>query len=113
MFAQLLITLVVVWLIAELLCRVILGQSLAVAARDLVALDDAPEAEPQAVAPVIEPHATLRRLLGDRQRELAETKSRLELAMEAAEVAEQLALREAELAVAEGRLAEVEQRRHS
>ena len=113
MFAQLLITLTLVWILAEVLCRWILGMSVTAAARELLGLSDADEVEPQATAtlPVVEPNASLRRLVGERRRELAETGSRLELAVEAAEVAEQLARREAELTAAEGRLAAVEGRR--
>ncbi len=113
MFAQLVITLAIVWFLAEVLCRLILETSVAAAARELFGWNDDREAEPRAAAPrpVIEPNASLRRVLGERRRKLAETKSRLELAMEAAEVAEQLALRQAELDAAEGRLAEAEQRR--
>ena len=58
----------------------------------------------------VEPNAALRRLLADRRRKLDATGARLELTVEAAEVAEQLARREAELAVTEGRLTEIEKR---
>ncbi len=119
MFAQLVITLVIVWIIAEVLCRLILGPSVATAARELLGITEetrpassAPNSENASGAPpAAEPNATLRRLLADRRRKLAEASARLELTAEAAEVAEQLALREAELAVTEGRLAEVEHRR--
>ena len=111
MFAQLVITLVIVWALAEVLCRLILETSVAAAARELFTDPDVPEAEPRAAAAAVEPNASLRRLLGERRRKLAETKSRLELAVEAAEVAEQLARQEAELDDAEGRLAEAERRR--
>lgn len=110
MFAQLLITLALVWIIAEVLCRWILGRPVAAAARELFGLADersSATAKPRA----IEPNASLRRLLADRQRELAETGDRLELAAETADVSERLALREAELAVTEGRLAEIEHQR--
>lgn len=109
MFAQLLITLATVWVVAEVLCRLILGQSVVAAARELFATD----AEPTptvTTTPVIEPNATLKRLLADRRSKLAATGDRLELTMETAEVSEQLALRKAELAVSEGRLAEIEKR---
>ncbi len=110
MFAQLLITLATVWILAEVLCRLILGHSVGAAARELFAqAADQPPAVTTAT-PVIEPNATLRQLLADRRSKLAATGTRLELTMEAAEVAEQLALREAELAVTEGRLAEIEHR---
>ncbi len=121
MFAQLVITLVTVWIIAEVLCRLILGLSVATAARELLgptveeprAVTEAAGPAPAvpAAVPAVEPNATLRQLLSDRRRKLAETRARLELTMEAAEVAEQLARREAELAVTEGRLAEIEHRR--
>ncbi len=108
MFAQLLITLVTVWIIAELLCRSILRLSVAAAARELLELN---VEEPPAVTPVVEPDATLRQLLNDRRRELTETGDRLELTAQTADVSEQLALHEAELSVTEGRLAEIEKRR--
>ncbi len=115
MFAQLLITLAAVWVIAEVLCRLILGLSVTTAARELFAAAvEHPQAATPAsgvTVPVIEPNATLRRLLSDRRRKLADAGDRLELTAQAADVAEQLALREAELAVTEGRLAEAEQRR--
>ncbi len=115
MFVQLLITLAIVWIIAEVLCRWILGSSVADAARDLLGLaaEASPDAAGQAVVAraATEPNATLRQLLSDRQRELSETGDRLELAAETADVSEQLALREGELAVTEGRLAEIEKRR--
>ncbi len=109
MFAQLLITLATVWIIAEVLCRSILGQSVVAAARELFApiAEEPPVLTP---APAIEPNATLRQLLADRRHKLAATGTRLELTMEAAEISEQLALREAELAVTEGRLAEIQKR---
>ena len=107
MFAQLLITLVTVWIIAEVLCRLLLGHSATAAARELFLADPQPAVTPPAP---VEPNATLKRLLAERRRELAETGSRLELTREAADVAERLALREAELAVTEGRLAEIEKR---
>ncbi len=107
MFAQLLITAVTVWVIAEVLCRLILGHSVAAAARELLTpIAEGPAAEVRAPAP----NAALRRLLSERRQKLSETGARLELTMEAAEVSEQLALREAELAMTEGRLAEIHKR---
>ncbi len=109
MFAQLVITLVTVWIIAEVLCRLLLGHSATAAVRELFVADH-PQPAVTTLTPAVEPNATLRRLLADRRRKLAETGSRLELTQEAADVAEQLALRQAELAVSEGRLAEIEKR---
>ena len=117
MFVQLLITLAIVWFIAEALCRLVLGLSVTAATRELFGVHvDGPRAAPgdaggavEAVA--LKPNAALRRLLSERRRKLAETGDRLELTAEAAEIAEQLARRDAELAVTECRLAETERRR--
>ena len=112
MFAQLVITLVAVWILAEVLCRWILKSSVAAAVRDLFAPVIEPERAPsEATRPLIEPHATLKQLLADRRHKLADAGTRLELTAEAADVAEQLARREAELEVTEKRLAEIEHRR--
>ena len=118
MFIQLVITLVTVWIIAELLCRLILGPSVVGALRELFGLADTPTPEgarpveaPGAPRQAIEPNATLRQLLADRQRQLVETGSRLELTAQAADVSEQLTLRQAELAVTEERLAQIEARK--
>ena len=115
MFAQLVITLLIVWLIAEALCRIVFRSSLAAAARELFSLEDPPEADSRAAAtpPVVEPHATLSQLLKDRRRSLVETEERLALARETADVSERLAVREADLELTEQRLAEVEQRRRA
>lgn len=114
MFAQLVITLVTVWILAEVLCRWLLKSSVATAARDLfvpVIETEHASGATTTPAPVIEPHATLRRLLADRRHELADAGTRLELTAEAAEVSERLARRESELVVTEQRLAEIERRR--
>jgi hypothetical protein len=112
MFAQLVITLVTVWIIAEVLCRWILKSSVAAAVRDLFAPVIETERPSAPTTPrLIEPHATLKQLLADRRRKLADTGTRLELTAEAAEVSAQLARREAELVVTEERLAEIEHRR--
>ena len=68
MFAQLLITAVTVWVIAEVLCRLILGRSVVAAARELFT----PIAvEPAAEVKAPETNAALRRLLTERRQKLA------------------------------------------
>ena len=76
------VTLTTVWIIAEVLCRLILGLSVSAAARELFGVVQAPQSTkpdaghasgaPAAGAPVVEPNAALRRMLADRRRKLAD-----------------------------------------
>jgi len=100
MFAQLIVTVLLTWLTAEVLCRALLGRSLRGAARRALGLTDR-DADTN----------RLGRLLRRRQRELESARQRLELTSEATDVSSELAAVEEELSDLEQRLAKIEESR--
>jgi len=105
MFAQLLITIVIAWLLTELLSRAVLKVPAYEALRDLLGMDDL--GDPAEVGDDVD-HADLRRLLMQRRHDLEEARVRLNLASRASDVTDQLEVVEAELERVELRLAEAE-----
>ena len=100
MFAQLLVTLTLAWLAAEILCRALIGRTLREALRGVLGTG---ERDIEA--------RHLDRLLRHRRRELSRARARLELASEATDVSTDLATVETELAELQDRLTELERSR--
>ncbi len=115
MLAQQIITVLLTWGIAEVLCRSFLRCSAyrAVAnllVANLIALIDAGRDQ---VGGVEDPRqAELQELLRERKQRLAEARAQLDLATRATDATEHLVLVEDELEQIQQRLAEIEQRRN-
>ena len=108
MFAQLLITLTLTWIVAEVLCRLFLQGSVVALARELFVPASVVTEEMTAAPDRVSRRTTLRRQLGERRRELKDLEIRLAESRRTAEVEDQLAATEAEMARLEDELAELE-----
>ena len=111
MFAQLLITLTLTGLVAEVLCRILLGGSVVTVAGEILgpSLEDAPAAGPAETATPSR-REELRKHLGERRRDLKDLQSRLADRRRTAEVRADLASTEAEIARLTEELAEMDGR---
>jgi hypothetical protein len=103
MFAQLLITIAVTWIVAELLCRWLLGVSAHRYLMNILSGDQPADAESE--------HADLENLLRTRLAELQSARERLRLARSTADVTDNLTQVENELGEVERRLTELEKSR--
>lgn len=112
MFAQLLITLTLTLLVAEVLCRILLRGSVITLVAEVFdsgpAVDDASDLETVELSP--SRREELRKRLGERRRELEALQSELTDRRRTAAVAEELAATEAEMACLAEELAELDGR---
>ena len=107
MFAQLVITILLVWMFAEILCRVLLRDSTVGVVRSLVAsltLKVTPEPSADDLTNG-DSGPSLDQVIRRRRLKLARTRSRVELTRRAADLAEDLRQSEEDLLAEESRLA--------
>jgi len=105
MFAQALITLLITWVVAELLCRIILGSSSVAAAKAVLSTGLSPQDR--------EEERRLRRLLDERRQKPELAKNRLEQAALERDISEELAEVEEELCEVQSQLRTNEQLRQT
>jgi hypothetical protein len=106
-FAQLVITIVLAWLVAEMLCRLSFGRS----ATSAVRLFFDPYADERTRRAAETSHPDLRNLLRERREQLDSARTRRDLAERAAGVSEELTSVEQELSALEERLDDLERER--
>lgn len=108
MFFQLMLTMLLVWGVAEALCRVLLRLSPTGFVIGLLRFEEPTEPKRPRLDPAT---SELEHVLEERQQELERARARLDLAQRTAELTSELADREGELRAAEARLAQIEELR--